>query len=279
MAVKKITFDGCSVSSKQDADINHFLGGSVPAGVLKGIGNECTVSTSNNYITFEDGYIQVYGRRVYVEAGSQVYISLDSSKYGYVVLDINMSTGLVQLTKVESSSTYPSLTQNDLSIGGTRYQFPIARYRKTTTSLTLDQSYKPTYIKSGLRKGDVTMNMISKSKMLEDLVNFDPVNEVTFDLDEIPFNVVVYISFTYVDTLGYGANSQLCGCFAIPKGDLYSYSYLEVRSTTQSGKTGTVKFIIDGTDYSTLRIAKADTSVYTYPNCVEISYYALNVED
>ena len=52
MALQKITFDGSSVTSKKDADINHHLGGLVPAGIISGLGNECSVSVSNNYISF-----------------------------------------------------------------------------------------------------------------------------------------------------------------------------------------------------------------------------------
>ena len=71
MGLVKITFDGSSVTSKRDADINHHLGGLVRAGIIEGLGNECQVSVSNNYITFRDGYVQIYGRRIYVEDGSQ----------------------------------------------------------------------------------------------------------------------------------------------------------------------------------------------------------------
>ena len=127
MALQKITFDGSSVTSKRDADINHHLGGLVRAGIIEGLGNECQVSVSNNYITFRDGYVQIYGRRIYVEDGSQVYISLDSTKYGYVVVEVNLSNNTVALKAVEtSSSSYPNLTQQDLSTTGTLYQFPIA---------------------------------------------------------------------------------------------------------------------------------------------------------
>lgn len=137
MAVVKITFDGSSVSASQDAVLNHFLCGEIPAGILEGIGSELSYSVSNNYITFQDGYIQVYGRRIYVQPASQVYISLDSTKYGYVIIDVNLSTNNATLTKVEASSTYPTLTQDNLLNGGVRYQFPIAKYTKNTSSITL----------------------------------------------------------------------------------------------------------------------------------------------
>ena len=77
MGLVKITFDGSSVSSKQDADINYHVTGLVAAGIIRGLGKELQCSVSNNYITFKDGYVQIYGRRIYVEEGSSVYISLD----------------------------------------------------------------------------------------------------------------------------------------------------------------------------------------------------------
>ena len=146
MGVVKITFDGSNVSAKQDADINYHVTGLVPAGIIKGLGDELKATTSNNYIFIQSGYVQIYGRRIYVEANSSVYISLDSTKYGYVVIQVDLSTNTVSLTKVENTSTYPTLTQQNLATSGTIYQMPIARYTKTTTSLTLDTSFSPTVI-------------------------------------------------------------------------------------------------------------------------------------
>jgi hypothetical protein len=149
MALKKITFDGSSVSAAQDAVLNYFLCGSIAGGILEGIGSSLSYSVSNNYITFQDGYVQIYGRRIYVESGSQVYISLDSSKYGYVIIDVDLSTNSATLTKVEGSSTYPTLTQDNLLSGGTRYQLPIAKYIKSTSAISL-QSFERTMIPTPL---------------------------------------------------------------------------------------------------------------------------------
>ncbi len=150
MGLVKITFDGSSVSAKQDADINYHIDGMVADGVLKGLGNGLTVSTANNYIIFSSGYVQIYGRRIFVEQNTQIYISLDSTKYGYVIIDVDLSNNTVTLSKAESSSGYPSLTKQNLSTGGTRYQMAIARYSKTASSLTLDTSFKPTQIDTPL---------------------------------------------------------------------------------------------------------------------------------
>ena len=150
MALVKLTFDGSSVSSKQDADINFHVTGLVPSGIIRGLGSELSYTTSNNYITFNDGYVQIYGRRLYIESGSQVYVSLDSTKYGYVVITVNLNTNTATLGVEEStSSSYPTLTQENLHTNGSIYQMPIAKYSKTATSLTM-QSFERTYIETPL---------------------------------------------------------------------------------------------------------------------------------
>lgn len=147
MGVIKITFDSASVTSKQDADINHFLVGS-QNGIFAWVLGRCLASTSNNYINFQSGYVQAYGRRVFVEAGTKIAISLDGQAYGYVVVRINLGDNAVTLEKKESSSSWPSLTQEDLQNGGLIYEIPLTRYTKTTSSLTLDTSYSPPQILS-----------------------------------------------------------------------------------------------------------------------------------
>lgn len=151
MALVKITFDGSSVTAKQDADINHHVTGLVPAGIITGLGSEISYSASNNYITFNDGYVQIYGRRIYVETGTKVYVSLDATKYGYVVIEVDLSKNTAEIKPVEvSSSSYPTLTQQNLCNGGTKYQMPIAKYNKTTTSLNLVSDFKRVYIETPL---------------------------------------------------------------------------------------------------------------------------------
>lgn len=141
MALRKITFDGATVSSKDDADVNYHLFNLLPAGIIKGLGNGVSVSAGNNTITFGSGYIQIYGRRIYMEANTQVAVTLDGTKNGYVIVDLNLASNELTLVKIEVSSGWPSLIQNNLSTTVGRYQFPIAKYTKTATSLTLDVSF------------------------------------------------------------------------------------------------------------------------------------------
>lgn len=147
MAIQKITFDAASVSSKMDADINHFLTSGVN-GIFYGILGRCQASVSNNYISFQNGYVQVYGRRIYVESGTKISVSLDGSAYGYVIIKIDLGNNTITLEKKEASSAYPTLTQNDLMNGGLIYEFPLCRYTKTSTSITLDTNYDPPSIKN-----------------------------------------------------------------------------------------------------------------------------------
>ena len=145
MSLVKITFDAASVSSKMDADINHFLTSGV-SGIFYGILGRCQASVSNNYISFQSGYIQIYGRRIYVESGTKISVSLDGSAYGYVIVKVDLGNNIITLEKKEASSAYPSLTQNDLMNGGLIYEFALCRYTKTSSSITLDSNYSPTYI-------------------------------------------------------------------------------------------------------------------------------------
>ena len=88
MGVQKITFDGASVTSKIDADLQHFLF-SYEVGILNGIRKIVLVYTlANNTITFKDGYVSIFGRLVYIEDNTQIAISPDSNRSGYVVLEL-----------------------------------------------------------------------------------------------------------------------------------------------------------------------------------------------
>lgn len=148
MAIRKITFDGSQVSSKDDADFYYHLLDLNKAGVVKGLYNECTVTAGNNLLTVAKGVVAVYGRLILVESNSQVTVILDSTKYGYLVLQVNLASNFISLLVKESSSSYPSLTQNNLHNSTGIYEFPLARYQKTATSLTLDNSFEPPTIQA-----------------------------------------------------------------------------------------------------------------------------------
>ena len=148
MAIRKITFDGSQVSSKDDADFFYHLLDLTPSGVIKGLYNDCSVTAGNNLLTVAKGVVGVYGRLILIESNSQVAIILDSTKYGYLILRVDLGANTVSLNVKEGSSTYPTLTQNNLHNTAGVYEFPLARYQKTATSLTLDTSYEAPAIKN-----------------------------------------------------------------------------------------------------------------------------------
>ncbi|MCL2521249.1 MAG: hypothetical protein FWE36_00140 [Erysipelotrichales bacterium] len=147
MALRRITFDGATVSSKDDADINFHLSGLVVAGIIQGLGEELSVTAGNNTINFGSGYVQIYGRRIFVERNTSISVSLDSTASGFIVIDLNLANNTVTLLRLEAPTTFPTLIQNNLHTTVGRFQFPIARYRKTATSLTLETNFARSMIR------------------------------------------------------------------------------------------------------------------------------------
>jgi len=145
MAIQKITFDGASVSAKVDADLYHFLL-SNQVGIIRGFKNQVNHTISSNTITFKDGYVSVYGRLVYVENNTQIKVTLDSSKRGFVVLGINTSNNTATLYLKEQAGSYPSLTTTNLLNGDGLYELVLCAYNKTATSISVDNSYNKRYI-------------------------------------------------------------------------------------------------------------------------------------
>ncbi|HCZ23889.1 MAG TPA: hypothetical protein DHV05_03410 [Acholeplasmataceae bacterium] len=140
MGVQKITFDGSSVTSKHDADLNDFIF-AVGTGVLQGSRGSVFYTLANNTITFEDGYVMVQGRLIYIENNTQVVVTPNANRLGYVVLNVDLTSNEVSIYVKEQASTYPNLVQNDLSSGQGQYEFALCAYSKTTTSVTLNNMF------------------------------------------------------------------------------------------------------------------------------------------
>ena len=141
MGIQKITFDGASVSAKMDADLYHFLF-SNRIGILSGIKNSVSFTLANNTITFQDGYIAVYGRLIYIENNTQIAVSPDSAKSGYVILGVNTSSNEVTIYLKEQTGSYPSLTRTNLLNTAGLFEFVLCAYTKTTTSVQLNTTYQ-----------------------------------------------------------------------------------------------------------------------------------------
>lgn len=147
MGIQKVTFDGANVTSKIDADLYHFLFSS-DVGILKEVKSQCSYTLANNTITFLEGYVGIYGRIIYVENQTSVSVTPDSSKFGYVVLGVNTQTNSVNLYIKEAVGTYPTLTQTNLQNSEGLYEFALAAYSKTTTSVALISSFERSMITS-----------------------------------------------------------------------------------------------------------------------------------
>lgn len=137
MAVTKLTFDGSLNTAKQDAYFNYYITNK-QNGIVKGLGNECSCTASNGTITFKDGFISIYGRRVFIENGTSIKVSLDSTKYGYVVLSIDTAKNeAIIAIKEGTNSAYPTLTKTNLLDEDGTYEQPICSFYKTSSSLTI----------------------------------------------------------------------------------------------------------------------------------------------
>jgi hypothetical protein len=147
MGIQKVTFDGANVTSKIDADLYHFLFSS-DIGILKYVKSQCSYTLANNTITFLDGYVAVYGRIIYIENQTTVSVTPDSSKYGYVVLGVDTQTNTVSIYIKEAVGTYPVLTQANLQITEGLYEYALAAYSKTTTSVNLINEFERQMISS-----------------------------------------------------------------------------------------------------------------------------------
>ncbi len=230
MGLVKITFDDSTVTSKQDADINYHLGNLVPAGIIKGLGDECAAYISNSNIIFKSGYVQIYGRRIYVEAQTSIAITTDSTKYGYVIITVNLSTNAAILTKVESSSSTISLTQQDLSKSGTIYQMPLIKYKKTSSSVSFESSFTPTYIEPAMPVAQQALTKANSLKLKRTTINkstynsaeYEYYSNVTFDYSSLPDNSLLVFKFYSSDIEGYGSLTNVCGTFVCHK---YDFSY------------------------------------------------------
>jgi len=248
MSLVKITFDNCSVSSKQDADCNHYLVNG-QNGVVYGVLGRCQPSVSNSYINFQSGYVQVYGRRVYVESGTKISVSLDRSANGYIVMKFDLGNNEVTLEKKESTTNFPTLTQEDLMNGGLIYELALAKYTKTTSSLNLVEGWTPDYIeyslpiaKEALNKAnhthlDILAGLSRLGAWLYDTED-RPLVDVAIDLSGIVSNYdcLIIISFEILDYYAMGAMPYVLGTFCFTWAQLsYGTAYMEIRNSSNNG--------------------------------------------
>lgn len=107
-------------------------------GVTKG----CELSNTNNSVTIGAGYFCVKGRFLEI-IGNETISNISDSGYYSLVCEIDLSkinteTELNQasIKIIKNTSTYPTLTQEDLLNGGSVYQYEFARFRIVNSSIT-----------------------------------------------------------------------------------------------------------------------------------------------
>ena len=143
MSLQKITFTNGTVSAQKDADFYYFLLNDI--GVLRGIKHGLQVTNNVNRIVFKSGYVNIYGRMLFVEEDTTVTIPLNQVAYGYVIIRVNTSNNTAELTYKEGTANYPDLTQENIMQEFGIYEFALAKYSKTSTNLAL-QEFTPKYI-------------------------------------------------------------------------------------------------------------------------------------
>ena len=262
MGLIKITFDDARVTSKDDADYYHHLA-SKKNGILDGVLGKCVPSVSNSNISFQSGYVQVYGRRVYVESGTRMAITLDGNAKGYVYIKYDLGNNAVTLEKKESTN-FPTLREDDLMNGGLIYEFPIAKYQKTASSLTLVDGWSAPKIRileeliseaegrataignaaqttatNALNKANaIKLKYTATTKMFYDPATYEDIPTVTFPDNLASDDDLLIFVFHSVDTEGWGSYKYIYGTFAIIKSQLsYGFAYAPCRSTITTSNT------------------------------------------
>lgn len=149
MPVRGITFDKQVLKSEDHAhEVNYYYQGDV--GVTKGC--EVTENVDGNLV-IAGGYFIICGRLVAVDGNHIVTVPevLSGTKYRILVFEIDLTE--VNTTSVfnqgafkilESDSGYPTLTQQDLTNGGTLYQMEFARFTTSVSgNASLSEANKP----------------------------------------------------------------------------------------------------------------------------------------
>lgn len=115
--------------------IDTFLDGNM--GIVKG----CELSNTNNSVTIGEGCFCIKGR--FLEILGNETINISGNGYYSLVCEIDLSKentkedflqGNVKV--ISGTTTYPTLTQQDLNNGGTLYQYEFARFRMTDAGIT-----------------------------------------------------------------------------------------------------------------------------------------------
>lgn len=116
------------------------------SGVIDG----CNISKTNTTVTVSDGWFVIKGALLREQGGTTLNVEQDG--YYSLVCEIdltkeNTETSLLQATikLIRGASTYTTLTQQDITNGGSVYQYEFARFR-SSNSVISDFVDKRTYL-------------------------------------------------------------------------------------------------------------------------------------
>lgn len=115
--------------------IDTFL--SKKSGVVRG----CQLSNSFETVTISNGFFCIRGRFLEVEGENTLAVGTDNA-YCKLVCEVDLSKEnteseltQAQFKIVKSTTGYPNLTQQDITNGGTVYQFEFAQFRTGSTGI------------------------------------------------------------------------------------------------------------------------------------------------
>ena len=161
MSFVGITFDGQNVSPKDDGALYNAHYGD---GIIDG----CSMTISGDDLVIQSGHIIACGRQCKVDGATTVDLSTRTLSTGYiqVILNYDLSQGEGQQwypTFVESATTtFPTLTQDDINDTGTLYQLELAVVQISGGNLTAiisEVTNSPLeFISSTGKKGQITQD-------------------------------------------------------------------------------------------------------------------------
>ena len=116
--------------------IDKFLNGR--SGVAKG----CELSNTTNSVTIADGFFVVRGRFLEVISGVSISDITNDGFYSLVCeIDLSKTNTADKLNQAEiktiyNTNAYPTLTQQDITVEGTIYQYEFARFKVESGNIT-----------------------------------------------------------------------------------------------------------------------------------------------
>lgn len=139
MSIRGITFVNQIVKSDDDASLHNMLL-SGRSGVMKG----CSTTFDSSHIYVTSGQFVILGRQIEVQGTETITPEAvaEGKKYCRLVFEIDLSKinttetfGQGYFKVLSSSVSYPGVTQEDLTAGGTVYQYPWARFTQTVNGI------------------------------------------------------------------------------------------------------------------------------------------------